>query len=254
MPIKIGDKEYSEEEATKLITEHETMAKTLEELKPIRETIQEYGVSAEQYRDQSKGAFGALLKLQETGVLDEEGNVIPQTPKPASASETLPGAPPGTPPREGNAIPTSVDDIAKKALEAISPKIKKLEDENEMLRSSVNRIYREKITDTVRAKGLDVSDEDISLSFVEATRSGKDFWDVLGERAKRNTSVKDEAVKEFAKKHNLDIGELNKLAEIASSDGNVAASIVEGKSLSLKPAKGGLSPLDATRQLFKAKG
>jgi len=255
MGIKVGDKEYSEEEAAKLIESHEQLSQQMEKLKPVLEVTEEYGVTPEQFINESKGAFGAILRLQEVGILDKDGQIVekPATPPPPADPPHTPESPAGTPSPQGEPG-LSADAIAKKALEKVKPVIDDLRKENELLKSSVNRIYREKITETARQKNLDVSDEDISIAFAEVSKSGQDFWDVLGKRSERNQSVKSKAIEEFAKKHNLDIGELNKLNEISSTDGKVASAIVEGKKLVRKPAKGGVTPLDATRQLFKMKG
>ena len=83
--------------------------------------------------------------------------------------------------------------------------------------------------------------------------TGKDFWEVLDQRAKTYTSREEAAVKKFAEEHGLDLAQLNKIKDAHTSEGGVAQSIIAGRKISRKPGKGSdtISPREATQKLFE---
>jgi hypothetical protein len=248
--MKIGEKEYSDEELTQLVTQHEELSSQFEKAKPVFELAERYGVSPEQFASEAQGAFGALINLQEAGILDKDGRIV------ETAVEKRPTSPPSDLPKSVAQPIVNVDQIAEAALQKLNPKIEALATENKTLRDSLNRLYREKIAETVKAKGYQVDDEDVNLALASASRTGKDFWEELDSRAERYKTTEQRAIERFAKEHNLDIGELNKRREMHSKEGSMGQMITEGKRITSRPKRGAneISPLEATEQLFRMRG
>ena len=245
--MKIGEKEYSDEELGTIVAKQEELEQRLSTAQPILELAEKYGVTPEQFASEAQGAFGALINLQEAGILDKDGRIVerkaPQATEPKATN--TPTQPAATAPHP--------DQIAEIALQKLSPKLDALTTENKALRDSLNRLYREKIADSVKAKGYNVDDEDVNLALAESSRTGKDFWEALDVRAQRYSTVEKTAIEKFAKEHGLDITELNKRREMHSNEGSVAQMITEGRKITSRPKRGAneISPLEATEQLFK---
>lgn len=225
----------------------------LEAVKPVLELTQKYGVTPEQFAAEAQGAFGALVGLQEAGILDRDGKIVVKEPQPAA----VPPAAPVVQRPQVSADMINPDQIADAALQKISPKLKAIEEENSFLRTSLNRLYREKIADAVKQRGYEVDDEDINLSLAESQKTGGDFWEALDRRAERYKSYAQQAIEKLAKEHNLDLSQLNKIKDLHSKEGGVSSAIVEGKIISRKPGLKGanvISARDATAELFRLKG
>lgn len=249
--IKVGDKEYSPNELAERLNERESFAQKLESMKPLETMLTQHNISAEQLANETRGAFEALVRMQEAGMIDADGNIVQ---KKAEAQQQTPAMKQDSGQQKPGLGTPSVDDIATKALERVSPEVTALKSEVNELRNSLNLLYREKISDTVKAKGINVQDEDIHLAMAEANKTGKDFWSILDQRAKRYTDLKQQTIASFAKEHNLDLDQLNALREMQSKEGNVAAAIVEGKTISNRPGAkkaGAVSALEATKELLR---
>lgn len=246
--IKVGDQTYTAEQVAQ-------MTEQLNSYKTVQEAVDLYGVTPERFVEEARGAIGALVGLQDAGIIDKDGKIVEKRKgeavdvdtvgKTSSAQSTSPAAP-------------KVDDLANMILEKLSPKISEIESQLKTHQTSLNKFYRDRIQQEVRSKGLDVEDEDIHLALAESQRTQKDFWKVLESRAERRNSLRDTAIKEFAKKHNLNLEQLNELREAQADEGNLAQTIVEGKKISNSPLRkkdgNTISARDATAELFRRKG
>lgn len=251
MSLTIGDKEYTDEELTNVVTQHQEMSQKLEGYKTVQEASDMFGVSPERFVEEARGAIGALVQLQEAGLIDKDGKIVRQgvsNPSPPPADQTRSASS-----TSGDNKSPSVDEIANAVLAKLNPKISEMEKQIGTHRTNINRFLREKIQEKVTAKGIDVEDEDISLALAESQQSGKDFWEVLGKRAERRKAYQDTAVKAFMEKYGISEDNLNEFREANATDGQIAQALVEGKKIARNSKKhpGSISALEATTELFK---
>jgi len=247
--MKIGDKEYTEEEVTQLV---EQGSRAQEELKVVKEVTEKYGLDVGEFVQQSQNAFGALVGLQESGVIDQDGNVIRQEPKAATpkASEGNPPSNPDSNPNPGS-VPNA-DDIASIALGKVEGRLGDFQKQIQSIQQSQQRIGKAILNGQMKKAFPNLDDEEIDIIMSQAVTQKKDVWEVAKARAEKLSGVIQSQVDNFAKKNNINMEEINRLNEMKSKEGGIGQALTEGKKVSFKKGdENTVTPREATEQYFK---
>lgn len=245
--IKIGEKEYTEEQLQNALSSAEKLQKLNEQIAPVQKLAERYNLSVEDLAANSEGAFNQLLNLQEAGLIDEHGKMVKK--------ET----PPVTPKKEeGDPLkpdPTkhSVEAIAAKVLEQIqgTGPLEKLTKQVEALSNSQAQLLRERTLSRVQDKHPNLTEQDVSIAIAKANARNEDFWKVAEEISNEKEEGKQKTINEFAQEHNLDLEQMNKIKEMKSDEGAVAEAVLEGKKVSFKKGENTVTPKEATMAFFR---
>lgn len=255
MPIKIGDKEYSDEQIISTFEDLKTTQDQLVELKkqfaPVLKATERYDIDVDRYMRNAEGAFDRIFQLQEAGVLDQEGKLVKTPTKPEELSSLDTSAK-----TETNPDKNSVEAIVAKALQTGLADFKKgfddLNKKVETVESLQSRVMRERLMSRVQEKFPDLNQEDVSVVMAKVNSQGGDFWDEVEKRSNIKQDSKNQVIKDFAKQHNLDLDQLNKLQEMKSDEGAIANAVVEGKKISFKGGDDKVTPKEAMKNYFNA--
>ena len=235
-------KEFNAEGVKNLVAQQAGVTQKAQKIAAITDAAAKYGLEPEDYVENSEGAFGALNKLMDAGIIDEKGNLIEK-------GEKVVPDPTKVVPDPTKAIPVDqVQEIVAKATKGLKDQIGKLEkDQTGLMKMNLHR--------TVKDKHDSLSDSDVSSLFDIAVKDQKkDIWqhaeDMVEAKKVDATAMRKTYAKEF--KIDLEKWDENKLHE-QDADGG-AAMVLGGKTVSFKrPGKDGktVTPRQATLAFFK---
>jgi len=235
--LKVGDKVYTPEKIAELEQSVANVGAQAEKIAALQETAKKYDLTPEELARRAEGAFGKIFHLMEMGILDEQGNVIKQEPK---KPEEVPKATPSVVP-SGAQDMTSVEAAIAKALGPIQQSLKQLQDND-------SRLFRDKVSEHIKARFPDFDDEDVSIVVAKASTTRKPWEDVAKDHLGGLEARKNAAIESFAKEHGLNIEQLNKLKEIKKGGGSEAQLITEGRKVSFRKGKSSITPRKATAE------
>lgn len=261
--VKVGDKEYSAADVQNLITQVSTNAEKAESVQRILEVADRYELTPEEFAQQATGALGVINELITQGVIDNTGKLIVKKDKdPDKGDDDLTGdflhggevdrqSAEKTEQIVGAALKSFMDKSLTPLLEKVQGEVKGVKDlQSTMIRNDYERQIREKYPN--------LDSDDVSKVFGESMASKKSLWDVAKEASEKKAVKEEEVARKWAKDHGIDYDEIQKdvndLKEFGPG-GAGAAALVKGKKISFdKKGDDYISPLEATKMLFKKKG
>lgn len=243
--IKIGDKEYTEEQLKAALESSTKLSELERQIAPVQQMIERYKLEGvEDLLQNTEGAFTQILQLQEAGLIDEKGQIKE---KPPEKPPVTPKVPPVDPTKDKN----SVEAIVAKVMEGIKPTVDKMEKQLNFLNDSQSQLLRERTLSKVQERYPNLKEKEVSVAIAKANAQKRDFWDVAKEISKEKEAEGQQLISAFAEEHKLDLKELNNLKEMRSNEGSVAEAVVEGKKISFKKGDNSITPREATENFFK---
>jgi hypothetical protein len=266
--LKVGEKEYTPDEITKLETsvkELGTKAQTLEQkatsLKVVEDFAAKYSLDPAGLVENADGAFTLVNRLIEEGVIDASGKVLSKAPKDK-------GKPNDKPPLDDD---DDLDALLKgddkpsrgkaEKLEAIihralSPLSKGLEE----LTTVQTGMLRDRWEQKIKERYPNLESDDVSGIFAAASRDKKHGLLEIAEAVSRSKTLKETELRAAHAREfgiNLEDFDRNKIDEKSSKGG--AAAFAQGKQFSLSKRriqdnKNLVNPADATREYLKKIG
>lgn len=231
--IKVGDKEYTIEEITQQLTQG---AQAMQQLGAVNQVAGRLGLKTDEFVEQAQNAFGALVGLQEQGIIDAQGVVV---------KKEAPKVPEPKPDQKSTGIPNA-DEIAAIALGKVQGPLSNLEQQIKQIQDSQQRIGRSILLGQIKSKHPNLDDEEIEFAMTKAVSQKRDIWEVAKERSEKLGGLQKGAVDTFAKEKGLNLERINRLDEMRNSEGGVAKAVVEGKKLSFKRGEeGAITPREA---------
>ncbi len=208
------------------------------------------------YIKQAEGAFSAMTKLINLGVIDEAGNVLA---KKAEGDPKQPLPPTGDP----TVIPKPDDkpDLKVLVADAVKEVLVPLVKDIDQVKDDVGGMYRMDLEGKLQAKHPDLDSDDVSRIFGTAMNDQKKtLWEHAEEFSKTKVGKLSELKKAHAKEFGINLDEFearNKLKEQSAAGGAVI--FAKGKTLSLSKrdrgkdaSKDTVSPREAMMDFFKA--
>jgi len=76
--ITVGEKTYSAEQVTEMISGQAAATKIMQKFAPIQQLAEKYNMSVEDLPGQFEGSAGAISRLIDEGLLDDHGQIVKQ--------------------------------------------------------------------------------------------------------------------------------------------------------------------------------
>lgn len=243
-----GEKQtYDADKIKDLVAQQSSATQKTQAVSAITGILEKHNLSAEDYLQQTEGAFRVLNQLVDKGLIDEEGNILDKTPvkdkdKDLDLNLNM---------NQNNQVP----EVVNKRFEAIEKAIKGLPEGMSNLQGEMAKTQRLIIADKVQAEYPDLSVNDVTRLFALAksdpTKSLKQHAEAMVETKKATKAAERE---EYAKEFGVNLKEFdaNRLNEQDGSGG--AGAMIVGKKLKLRKSKTDgddvMTPLEATREFF----
>jgi hypothetical protein len=264
--IKIDDKEYSKSDIKNILTNAESVTKKATEVSRIIDAAKSFDLSPEEFLEQATGSFSVINTLIEKGVIDRNGKLVEKgssepddlddldTSKLFNGDISGKGKAKGT---ESSPDVAALVDIVKELAKRLDTINKQVADTDKTQTS----IIRQNLSSRIKANYPNLTDEDVSKVFVEASiikNQGKkvDLDSVAKTVADRKKEEIVRLEKDYAIRHGLNYDELAKMEnennlDEKSKDGGLPASI-KGKTFSFKKKGDGfVTPRAAMKTFFQ---
>jgi len=247
-------KEFDEKKVIELVSLQKTATQKAQKAAAVLDAAQKYGLDPEDYVGHAEGAFAAMSKLMEEGIIDKDGNIVQKK------SENV-NDPDGKKDPTGLASPANLTEVQaqlkelsvmKKALDDIHQKIGSLEEDQ-------TRILRMNLHKEIQSKHSNLSDEDVSKLFTIAMHDPKkSIWQHAEEMEKGKKETEAQIRAKYAKEFGISLEEFdaNKVLE-QDAKGGGAAAILGGKKLSFNAKENdpkAVTPRKAMLEYMRRKG
>ena len=252
--IKIGEREFSQEELVGTLEKAESLSTKMEEVKEIMAFCEENKVSPDVFLGHAKGALSTLAELVEAGVISDEGEIV----KPKEKDKDKDGGDDwlkslSSVGDEEKGKLKGADKAIALALESIGGNLGNLEKRLQKTEQMQHDFLRLNLQEKVLEKFPGLDEDDVSRVFGIAANDP--LKKGLFEHAKIFEERKKVAMgnlrKEHAKEFGIDLEKFdeNKLNEQDSKGG--AATLFKGKKFSFKKGEGNVSPKKAMMEFFR---
>lgn len=227
------------EDVKNLLAQQASATQKAQQAAALIDAAKKYSLEPEDYVGHAEGAFAAMTRLMELGLVDDKGNPIErkEEPKPAN-SPALPSQ--SVSPKVGE----DTQRLINEALGKLDQRLKGLEEDQ-------TRIMRMNLSKEIRSKHQNLSEDDVSRILGTAMNDPrKSVWQHAEEAALAKVAGENEAEKKFAEKYGINLEEwnANKIKEQNSEGG--AAAIVGGRKISFKKGEGKVTPKQAMAEFL----
>lgn len=240
-------KEFGASDIQNLLAQQASATQKTQQVAAIIDAAKKYGLDPEAYISHAEGAFGAMTRLVDNGIIDEQGNIIGkdklETPPPTQNQQTVPKQ---TPVDSAVQVPKELTD----ALEKLNKRLEGLE-------TTQTGMMRESLQSKVVAKHPDLDEADVSRLFGIAMQdSSKSLWQHAEEMSKAKKESMGTLREGFAKEFGIDLENwnANKTREQSAEGG--AGAFLGSKKISFN-AKGNdpdaTTPRKAMQEFIRAK-
>lgn len=245
--IEIEGKVFTKADVENLVKMQKGATEKSQQVAAVLSAAEKYGVDPETYVDQAEGAFGALTKLIDEGLIDNKGNVlkkeIKEDPLKGKEEEVDLEELLGLSGSSESKIPKGLDKVAAVIQKALEPQLEvteSLKKKVETIDKTQGEMIRLSLQEKILEKYPTLSPKDVSQVFARAMDDkSKGMWD----HAKDLNSEKEVELKGLRRQHAEEFGidlekfDENKMLEQDSKGG--AGVLYKGKKFSFQPEKEG---------------
>ncbi len=240
-------KEFGAEDIGNLVAQQASATQKTQQVASLLKAVEKYGATPESFLENAEGSFAVMNSLIEQGVIDPQGNVIktePETNEP-SVPPVVPGTPPATPPVVSKQAEVTMKALLKESMGGLTEEVTRLREDNVLL-------MRLRLSDNAKAKFSNLEDDDIAKTFAVAERDKtKTFMEHAEGASKAKLEMYGKLEKDFAKKHGIDLEEVQRKKLIEQDPSSGISALFGEKKMSFKKGKDNVSPRTATQEYFK---
>jgi len=231
------------EDVVNLKAQQASATQKSQQVASILQAAEKFGMTPEQLLTQAEGAFSVMTDLIDRKLINEKGEILSPAADPPPARPDVPVVPldTSTTASELKRIMTTL-----KGLEAIPDRLKQIENDQSF-------ILRTGLSDKIKARHPELSDEDISRAFAAAMSdpAKKPVWDHAADLSTQKKTLQAQIRADHAKEFGINITEFdeNKLME---QSGEGASAHFKGKKFSFRKGKrageNSVSPMEAATE------